>query len=32
MATDPSNPPITLKWRSNTLFIISTVGIGLFTE
>jgi MFS family permease len=32
MATDYSNPPRGLKWRSNTLFIISTVGIGLFTD
>jgi MFS family permease len=32
MATDYSKPPIGLKWRSNTLFIISTVGIGLFTD
>ncbi|CZR69989.1 related to vesicular amine transporter [Phialocephala subalpina] len=32
MATDYSKPPRGLKWRSNTLFIISTVGIGLFTD
>ncbi|PMD40179.1 MFS transporter-like protein [Hyaloscypha variabilis F] len=32
MPTDYSKPPIGLKWRSNTLFIISTVGIGLFTD
>jgi MFS family permease len=32
MPTDYSEPPIGLKWRSNTLFIISTVGIGLFTD
>lgn len=24
--------PIGLKWRSSTLFIVSTVGIGLFTD
>jgi hypothetical protein len=24
--------PIALRWRSNTLFIIPTVGIGLFTD
>ena len=24
--------PIGLAWRSNTLFIVSTVGIGLFTD
>ncbi|KAE9367298.1 MFS transporter-like protein [Stipitochalara longipes BDJ] len=32
MPTDYNKPPIGLKWRSNTLFIISTVGIGLFTD
>lgn len=32
MTTDYSKPPRGLKWRSNTLFIISTVGIGLFTD
>lgn len=32
MTTDSSDPPIALRWRSNTLFIISTVGIGLFTD
>jgi MFS family permease len=26
------NPPIGLKWRSSTSFIISTVAIGLFTD
>ena len=26
------SPPIGLKWRSSTLFIVSTVGIGLFTD
>jgi len=25
-------PPIGLRWRSNTFFIISTVGIGMFTD
>ncbi|KAK5081732.1 hypothetical protein LTR05_007866 [Lithohypha guttulata] len=30
MGTD--KPPIGLKWRSNTLFIIATVAIGLFTD
>jgi len=30
MAT--SKPPIALKWRSNTLFILATVAIGLFTD
>ena len=29
---DRSKPPIGLKWRSNTLFIIATVAIGLFTD
>ncbi|KAI9738450.1 MAG: hypothetical protein M1818_005347 [Claussenomyces sp. TS43310] len=24
--------PLALKWRSNTIFILSTVGIGLFTD
>ncbi|KAL8858236.1 MAG: hypothetical protein Q9178_005248 [Gyalolechia marmorata] len=28
----PSSKPIGLAWRSNTLFIVSTVGIGLFTD
>ncbi|KAL8690931.1 MAG: hypothetical protein Q9224_004290 [Gallowayella concinna] len=28
----PSSKPIGLGWRSNTLFIVSTVGIGLFTD
>ncbi|KAF2188306.1 MFS general substrate transporter [Zopfia rhizophila CBS 207.26] len=27
-----SNPPIGLKWRSNTFFIVCTVGIGAFTD
>lgn len=27
-----SKPPRGLKWRSNTAFILSTVGIGLFTD
>ncbi|KAI0423782.1 major facilitator superfamily domain-containing protein [Xylaria sp. FL1042] len=30
MAKD--NPPWALRWRSNTLFIIATVAIGLFTD
>ncbi|KAI1773160.1 MFS transporter-like protein [Hypoxylon cercidicola] len=25
-------PPLALRWRSNTLFIIATVAIGLFTD
>jgi len=29
---DKSKPPIGLQWRSNTLFIIATVAIGLFTD
>lgn len=29
---DYSRPPIGLQWRSNTLFIIATVGVGLFTD
>ena len=28
----PRSKPIGLAWRSNTLFIVSTVGIGLFTD
>ncbi|KUJ19597.1 MFS transporter-like protein [Mollisia scopiformis] len=32
MATDYSKPPLDLKWRSHTLFIISTVALGLFTD
>ena len=32
MPTDYSKPPLGLKWRSNTLFIITTIGIGLFTD
>ncbi|KAL5322852.1 hypothetical protein ACEPPN_010831 [Leptodophora sp. 'Broadleaf-Isolate-01'] len=31
-ATDYSNEPWGLKWRSNTLFILSTVAIGMFTD
>jgi len=27
-----TSKPIGLKWRSSTLFIVSTVGIGLFTD
>ena len=27
-----SNPPIGLKWRANTVFIIATVAVGLFTD
>lgn len=30
--SEPNCPPIGLKWRSNTLFIIATVAIGLFTD
>jgi len=30
MAT--SKPPIALKWQSNTLLILATVAIGLFTD
>ncbi|KAJ9664553.1 hypothetical protein H2198_000204 [Neophaeococcomyces mojaviensis] len=29
---DKHKPPIALKWRSNTLFIVATVAIGLFTD
>ncbi|THX66267.1 MFS transporter-like protein [Aureobasidium pullulans] len=29
---DDSVPPAGIKWRSNTLFIVSTVAIGLFTD
>lgn len=29
---DYSKRPYGLKWRSNTLFIVATVGIGLFTD
>jgi MFS family permease len=31
-STDYSKMPKGLKWRSNTLFILSTVGIALFTD
>lgn len=31
-AKDYSKRPYGLKWRSNTLFIVATVGIGLFTD
>jgi MFS family permease len=31
-AKDHSKRPYGLKWRSNTLFIVATVGIGLFTD
>ncbi len=30
--TMAKSKPIGLKWRSSTLFIVSTVGIGLFTD
>ncbi len=30
--TDPSRTPWGLKWRSSTLYIISTVAIGMFTD
>lgn len=26
------NPPLGLKWRSSTLFIVSVVGVGIFTD
>ena len=29
---DYSSKPYGLRWRSNTLFIVATVGIGLFTD
>lgn len=29
---DYSEKPYGLKWRSNTLFIVATVGVGLFTD
>ena len=32
MAADSSDTPWGLKWRSNTLFILSTVTIGMFTD
>ena len=31
-STDYSKKPMGLKWRSNTLFILSTVAIALFTD
>lgn len=31
-AKDYTKKPYGLRWRSNTLFIIATVGIGLFTD
>ncbi|KAI1372091.1 MFS transporter-like protein [Hypoxylon crocopeplum] len=30
--TSSESPPWALRWRSNTLFIIATVAIGLFTD
>lgn len=30
--TDYSKPPIGLKYRSNTIYIITTIGIGIFTD
>lgn len=30
--TDYSKPPWGLRWRSNTLFIVVTVGVGIFTD
>ncbi|KAF1994792.1 MFS general substrate transporter [Amniculicola lignicola CBS 123094] len=32
MAFDHSQPPIGLRWRSSSLFVLSTVGIGGFTD
>lgn len=32
LSRDYNEIPPGLKWRSNTLFIVSTVGIGLFTD
>ena len=32
MLGQSKSKPIGLKWRSSTLFIVSTVGIGLFTD
>lgn len=32
LSTMVKSKPIGLKWRSSTLFIVSTVGIGLFTD
>ncbi|OJD38847.1 membrane transporter protein [Diplodia corticola] len=32
ISADYSIPPAGLQWRSNTLFIIATVAIGLFTD
>lgn len=32
LTTSPSSPPLGLHWRSSTIFIIATVGIGLFTD
>ncbi|KAI1464889.1 MFS general substrate transporter [Daldinia caldariorum] len=32
MAPDNSSPPWALRWRSNTLFILVTVAVGLFTD
>ena len=29
---DYTQKPIGLEWRSNTLFIVATVGVGLFTD
>ncbi|KAG0647580.1 putative MFS-type transporter [Hyphodiscus hymeniophilus] len=30
--TDYTKPPRGLRWRSNTIFILSTVAVGLFTD
>ncbi|KAK7534349.1 major facilitator superfamily domain-containing protein [Phyllosticta citribraziliensis] len=30
--SDYSTPPLGLKWRTNSVFIVSTVAIGLFTD
>jgi MFS family permease len=32
LQNDYTVPPAGLRWRSNTLFIISTVAVGLFTD
>ena len=31
-SSSPSKHPIGLKWRANTLFIVATVAVGLFTD
>lgn len=32
MSTSSSKPPFGLRWRANTIFILTTVAVGMFTD